>query len=86
MGKYEGKNLRAKLLNHSLQFLGTICWEILENYMLGNWVDTSGLLMGVSMAQYYGIILRFKLKGSSVEHPGSADLSRTMHSEASEVI
>ena len=58
----------------------TMCREIL--------VDTSGFLMGLIMAQCYGIILRFQGKGtwSSVEHPGSADLSRTMRSEASEII
>ena len=40
------------------------------------------------MAQYYGIILRFQGNGTrvSVEHLGSADLSRTKRSEASEVI
>ena len=40
------------------------------------------------MAQYYGIILRFQGNGTrgSVEHPSSADLSRTMQSEASKVI
>ena len=40
------------------------------------------------MAQCYGIILRFQGNGTrgSVEHPGSVDLSRTMRSEASEVI
>ena len=40
------------------------------------------------MAQCYGIILRFQGNGTrgSVEHPGSADLSRTMQSEASKVI
>ena len=61
-------------------FLETICWEIR--------VDTNGFLMGVIMAQCYGIILWFQSNGtwSSVEHPSSADLSRTMQSEASEVI
>ena len=51
-------------------------------------MDTSSFLMGVIVAQCYGIILRFQGNGtwSSVEHPGSADLSRTMRSEASEVI
>ena len=40
------------------------------------------------MAQCYGITLRFQGNGTwgSVEHPGSADLSRMMGSEASEVI
>ena len=76
MGKYERKTTKPVAGN----FLETICWEIR--------VDTSGPLMGVIMAQCYGIILRFQGNGtwSSVEHPGSADLSRTMRSEASEVI
>ena len=45
--------------------------------MLGN--------SGVIMAQCYDIILRFQGNGtwSSVEHPGSADLSRTKRSEGS---
>ena len=53
------------------KFLEIICWEI--------GVDTSGFLMGVIMAQCYGITLWFQGNGtwSSVEHPGSADLSRT---------
>ena len=40
------------------------------------------------MAQCYGIILRFQGSGTrgSVEHPSSADLSRTKHSKASKVI
>ena len=40
------------------------------------------------MAQCYGIILQFQGNGTrgSVEHPGSADLSRTMRSEVSKVI
>ena len=54
--------------------------------MLGN--------LGVIMAQCYGIILQFQDNGTwgSVEHPGSAALSRTMRFkqkallEASEVI
>ena len=33
-------------------FLEAICWEI--------WVDASGLLKGLIMAQFYSIILRFK--------------------------
>ena len=47
--------------------------------MLGNSGGYQRLLMGVIMAQCYGIILRFQGNGtwSSVEHPGSADLSRT---------
>ena len=48
--------------------------------MLGN--------SGVIMAQCYGIMLQFQgswTRGSA-EHPGSADLSRMMQSEASEVI
>ena len=51
-------------------------------------VDAGCFLKRVIMAQCYGIILRFQGNGSrgSVEHPGSADLSRTMRSEASEVI
>ena len=84
-GKIRVQNLRAKLLNQLLaifwklyagKFLETICWEI--------WVDTSGFLMGVIMAQCYSI-LRFQGNGtwSSVEHPGSADLSRTKRSEVS---
>ena len=52
------------------KFLETICWEI--------GVDTSGFFMGVIIAQCYGITVRFQGSGtwSSVEHPGSADLSR----------
>ena len=58
----------------------TMCWDIR--------VDTSGFLLGVIMAQCYGIILQFQGNGtwSSVEHPGSTDLSRTMQSKASEAI
>ena len=57
-----------------------MCWEI--------WVDAGHFLKGVIMAQCYGITLQFQGNGtrSSVEHPGSADLSRAMRSEASEVI
>ena len=55
--------------------------------MLGNSGGCRRFLMGVIMAQCYGIILRFQGNGTrgSVEHPGSADLSRTKRSEASEV-
>ena len=62
------------------KFLETICWEI--------WVDTSGFLMGVIMAQCHGITLQFQSSStwSSVEHPSSADLSRTKQNEAREVI
>ena len=58
----------------------TFCWKIR--------VDTSGFSRGVIMAQCYGIILWFKAMrpGALVEHPGSADLSRTMRSEARKVI
>ena len=51
-------------------------------------ISWNGFLMGVIMAQCYGITLRFQGNGtwSSVEHPGSADLSRTRQSEAREVI
>ena len=62
-------------------FLETICWQPPDgNHVLGN--------SGVIMAQCYGITLRFQGNGTwgSVEHPGSTDLSRTMRSEASEVI
>ena len=63
--------------------------------MLGNsWKLCAGkfgwmpvaFLMGVIMAQCYSIILQFQGNGtwSSVEHPSSTDLSRTMQSEASE--
>ena len=40
------------------------------------------------MAQGYGIMLPFQGNGpgAPVEHPGSADLSRTMRSEACKVI
>ena len=40
------------------------------------------------MAQCYGITLQFQGNGTrgSVEHPGSADLSRTKRSKASKVI
>ena len=53
--------------------------------MLGNLGGYQQLFMGVIMAQCYGIILRFQGSGtwSSVEHPGSADLSRTNRSEGS---
>ena len=49
-------------------------------------MDTSGFLMGVNMAQCYGIILRFQGNGTwgSVEHPGSADFLERR--EASKVI
>ena len=62
------------------KFLETMCWEI--------WVDAGGFFDGVIMAQCYGIILWFQGNGtwSSVEHSGSADLSKTKPSEASEVI
>ena len=59
----------------------TICWEPPDgNHVLGN--------SGVIMAQWYGIILQFQGNGTrgSVEHPGSADLSRMKRSKASEVI
>ena len=57
---------------------------LMETTCLESRVDTSSFLMGVIMAQCYGIILRFQGNGtwSSVEHPGSADLSRTMRSES----
>ena len=76
MGKYERKTTEPVAGN----FLETICWEIR--------VDTSGFLIGVIMVQCYGIILRVQGNGtrSSAEHPGSADLSRMMRSEASEDI
>ena len=79
-------------------FLETICWEIFGNYMLGNLLETicwqppdgNHVLgnSGVIMAQCYGITLRFQSNGTrgSVEHPGSTDFSRRMHSKASEVI
>ena len=40
------------------------------------------------MEQCYGIIIRFQGNGTrgSIEHPGSADLSRMKRSEVSEVI
>ena len=51
-------------------------------------MDAGCFLKGVIIAQCYVIILRFQGNGTrgSVEHPGSTDLSRTKHSEASEVI
>ena len=51
-------------------------------------MDAGCFLKGVITAPCYGIILQFQGNGTrgSVEHPGSADLSRTKHSEASEVI
>ena len=60
-------------------FLETICWEILGNYILGNSSGYQGFLMGVIMAQCYSIILWFQGNGtwSSVEHASSPDLSRT---------
>ena len=56
--------------------------------MLGNSGGCRRFLKGVIMAQCYSIILRFQGNGTrgSVEHPGSADLSRKMRSDASEVI
>ena len=44
--------------------------------------------MGVIIAQCYGNTLRFQGNGawSSVEHPSSADLSRTKQSEVREAI
>ena len=53
----------------------TICWEIR--------MDSGSVLKGVIMAQCYGIILRFQGNGTrnSVEHPSSADLSKTMRGE-----
>ena len=62
---------------YAKKFLETICWEIR--------VDTSGFLMGVILAQCYGITLRFQGNGIwiSVEHPSSADLSRMKRSEGS---
>ena len=50
----------------------TMCWEIQ--------VDSGGFLKGVIMAQC--ITLQFQGNGtrSSVEHPGSADLSRMKRS------
>ena len=53
----------------------TMCWEIR--------VDAGGFLKGVIPSQCYGIILRFQGNGTrgSFEHPGSADLTRTMQSE-----
>ena len=46
------------------------------------------LFEGDNYGTCYGIILRFQGNGTrgSVEHPGSADLSRTKRSEASKVI
>ena len=80
-GKFLGNHMMEiswKLYAGSL-LMETMCWEIQ--------VDAGGFLKGVIMAQCYGIILRFQGNGTrgSVEHPGSADLSRTMRSEASEV-
>ena len=61
------------------KFLETICWKIR--------VDAGCFLKGVIMTQCYRIILRLQGNGTrgSVERPGSADLSRMKHSEASEV-
>ena len=71
---------KLHFLVYAGKFLKTICCEIE--------VDTSSFLMGVIMAQYYGITLQFQGNGtwSSVEHPGSADLSRTKQSEVREAI
>ena len=51
-------------------------------------MDASCFLKGVIIAQSYGIILWFQgnVTRSSVEHPGSGDLSRTKRSKVSEVI
>ena len=56
--------------------------------MLENSGGCQWFLKGVIMAQCYSIILLFQGNGTrgSVEHPGSALLSRTMRSEATEVI
>ena len=51
-------------------------------------VETSGFLMGVTMAQGYGITLWFQgmVPGAWLSIPSSADLSRMMRSQVSEVI
>ena len=51
-------------------------------------MDTSGFLIGVIMAQCYGIILQFQGSGTwrSVEHFCKADLSGMKQSEAAKVI
>ena len=79
--EYERNFTGAKLeILYSGNFLETIFREI--------WVDAVCFLKGVIMTQCYGIILQFQGNGTSgsVEHPGSTDLSRKKHSEASEVI
>ena len=60
VGKYERKTTKPVAGN----FLETICWEILGNYMLGNSDGYQWLLVGVIMAQCYSIILRFQGNGT----------------------
>ena len=54
-----------------MEIFATICWEVR--------MDAGGFLKRVIMAQCYDITLRFQGNGtrSSVEYPGSADLTRT---------
>ena len=79
----------AKLgILYSGNYLETICREILGNHIWKIRLDAGCFLKGVIMAQCYGTILRFQGNGTrgSIDHPGSADLSRMKRSEASEVI
>ena len=99
------KSPKIRAQNHECETRNSIRLNLLENYMLGNfletiywdifgklyaghllmeticreiWADTSGFLMGVIMAQCYGITLWFQGNGTrrSVEHPSSTDLTR----------
>ena len=56
--------------------------------MLGNSSGYQQHLMGVIMAQCYGIILQFQGNGnwSSVEYPGGTDLSTTRQRKVREGI
>ena len=57
------------------KFFETMCWE--------SQMDGGGFWHKAT-ASYYGF--KAMAPGEQVEHPGSADLSRMMRSEASEVI
>ena len=59
---------------------------LMETFRWKIQVDARGFSMGVIMAQCYSIMLWFQGNRALVEHPGSADLSRTMQSKVSEVI
>ena len=88
--KFLGNYMMGNFLDlYAGKFLETICWESFWKLYAGNFLMETMCLgnSGVIMAQCYGIILRFQGNGTrgSVEHSGSADLSRTKQSEASKV-